>query len=175
VGVAYLYFNYQRQDEQKVETLFPCLLKQLAQKWTSFQGRPDCINVLYNAHKHKGTRPLFEEIAKAVHSMASLYSRVFIIIDALDEFKASERTEFLTRLFELQVQRRANILMTSRFISGLQEKFSDNIHTTLEVRASSEDVRRYLESHMNRLQPVEDSPLLQEEVKTRIIQLTDGM
>jgi Cdc6-like AAA superfamily ATPase len=176
VGIAYLYFNFRRKDEQKVESLFASLLKQLAQKWTSLRTLPDCVKALYDRYERKGTLPAFDEITTALQSVSALYSRVFIVIDALDEFQSSDRTKFLIEIFSLQVKSGANILMTSRFMPEISERFGDYIHITLEVRASSEDVRRYLEGHMNRLPAfVERNLQVREEIKTKIVQLTDGM
>jgi hypothetical protein len=46
----------------------------------------------------------------------------------------------------------------------------------LEIRASEEDVRRYLEGYMSRLPGfVVRSPELQEEIKANIVKAIDGM
>jgi hypothetical protein len=47
-----------------------------------------------------------------------MYSRVFIIVDALDECQLSEgcRTTFLTEIFNLQAKSRANIFEDYREI-----------------------------------------------------------
>ncbi|KAL1906533.1 hypothetical protein Sste5344_007701 [Sporothrix stenoceras] len=55
VGIAYLYCNYRRQNEQKADDLLTSLLKQLA----------------------------------TLQAVASLYSNVFIVVDALDECQLS--------------------------------------------------------------------------------------
>ena len=54
VGIAYLYCNYKRQAEQRIEIFIGSLIKQLV------QGRPDLlteIQLLYQDHRRKGTRP----------------------------------------------------------------------------------------------------------------------
>jgi hypothetical protein len=54
------------------------------------------------------------------------------------------------------------------------EKFKGSI--SLEIRASEEDVRRYLDSHLFRLPAfVSRRPDLQEEIKTGIVLLVKGM
>ena len=103
VGIAYLYCNFRRQHEQKVGDLVASLLKQLIQGRSSL---PDTIKSLYGSHKDKGTRLLFDEISKALQSVVALYSRVFIIIDALDECQVSHNCQktFLSELFNLQAK-----------------------------------------------------------------------
>jgi hypothetical protein len=173
IGIAYVYCNFRRQNEQKIDDLLASLLKQLAECQPSL---PDSVKDLYDLHKTKRTRPSLEEISRALHSMAAIYSRVFIVVDALDECQVSDgrRTRFLTEIFSLQDKTGANIFATSRFIPEIAEKLSGS--TSLEIRACSQDVRRYLEGHMFRLPGfVIRSPKLQEEIKTEIAQSVDGM
>src|SRR5271156_6365135 len=95
VGIAYLYCDFRRQDEQKAEDLLASLLKQLTQGLPSL---PDTVKSLYYKHTVYGTWPSLDEISRSLQSVAALYSRVFIIVDALDECRASDdsRARFLT-------------------------------------------------------------------------------
>jgi hypothetical protein len=105
-----------------------------------------------------------------------MYSRVFIIIDALDECQASDgcRTRFLAEVFRLQTKCNGNILVTSRFIPEIISKFDGS--ELLEIRASKEDIERYLEGHMRELLSfIERNPHLQGEIKTGISDAADGM
>lgn len=83
VGIAYIYCNFRRKDEQNAEGLLAALLKQLAQGRSSL---PDIVKSIYETHNANRTRPSFGEISKALKSVVTMYSRVFIIIDALDEY-----------------------------------------------------------------------------------------
>ncbi|OBT47113.1 hypothetical protein VE00_03058 [Pseudogymnoascus sp. WSF 3629] len=172
-GVAYLYCNFQRKDEQKAKDLLASLLKQLTQGRSSL---PDSVKSLYESHKDKRTRPSFDEISRALQSVAALYSRVFIIVDALDECQIADgcRDKFLTELFNLQAEASVRIFATSRFIPGIVEKFKESIN--LEIRASDQDVQRYLNGHISQLPGcVARSLELQEEVKAGILKAVDGM
>jgi hypothetical protein len=173
IGIAYIYFNFRRQEEQKAEELLANLLKQLAQCGSSL---PDSMESLYDKHKGKHTRPSINEISKAIQSLSAIYSRVFIIVDALDECQASNgcRARFLSEIFSLQEECGVNLLVTSRFIPDITERFKQAI--TLKIRASDEDVRRYIDGHMFRLPGfIVRSLELQEEVKTKIIESVQGM
>jgi Cdc6-like AAA superfamily ATPase len=173
IGIAYLYCNFRRQDEQKIDDLLASLLKQLAQDQSSLPGS---VKDLYDRHKEKRTRPSPDEISKALQSVAAMYTRVFIIVDALDECQASDgcRTRFLSELFNLQTKHRTNILATSRFIPEIVDRFKGSV--LLEVRASTEDVERYLEGYMEQLPSfVQRNRRLQEEIKTGISEAVNGM
>jgi hypothetical protein len=82
IGIAYLYCNFRRQDEQKAEELLASLVKQLAQSRSSL---PESVKSLHDKHKDERTRPSFDEISRALQSVAVTYSRVIIVVDALDE------------------------------------------------------------------------------------------
>ena len=173
IGIAYLYCNFRRQHEQKVEDLLASLLKQLTQGRSSL---PDIIKSLYDSHQNKRTRLSFDELSRALQLVGNMYTRVFFVIDALDECQASHncRKAFLSELFRLQAKCGANLFTTSRFIPEITENFQRSI--SLEIRASEHDVRRYLDGHMSYLPSfVGRSPDLYEEVKTEIVKVVDGM
>jgi Cdc6-like AAA superfamily ATPase len=149
IGIAYVYFNYKQNiDKQNVDNLLSSLLKQLSQERPSL---PDSVKALHDQHRNKRTRPSIDELSRALQSVAAMYSRVFIIIDALDECQASDgcRARFLSEIFTLQAKTGANLFATSRHISNIEKEFEGS--TLLEIRASEEDVRRYLDGHMLRL------------------------
>ncbi len=134
------------------------------------------MKALYNRHRDRRTRSLLDEILGFLQSVAVTYSRVFILVDALDECQISDgcRQRFLSGLFSLRVKCWVNLFVTSRPISSIEKEFKGD--TVLEIRASEEDVRTYLDGHMFRLPGfVVRSVELQQEIKTDIIKAVDGM
>ena len=176
VGIAYLYCDFRRQHEQKIEDLLANLLKQLAQQQASI---PDSVKTLYDDCRDKHKRPSHDEILSALHSVSTVYSRIFIIVDALDECQVTNgcRTKLLSGIFELQASQarvEVNIFSTSRYIPEIVERFKESI--SLEIRANDEDLQTYLAGHMEQLPPfVLSSPGLQNEVKATISHATNGM
>jgi hypothetical protein len=92
---AYLYCNFRRQHEQKLEDLITALLKQLVQRQSSLS---DSVKNLYQQHN----RPSLDEFLRDLHSVIANFSTVYIIIDALDECQIVEgcRATFLSTLFK---------------------------------------------------------------------------
>lgn len=173
IGVAYLYCNFRSQDEQKIDDLLASLLKQLAHGQSPLSRT---VKELYSRHEKKRSRPSWEEISKALQSAAKSYSRVFILVDALDECQAASgcQMRFLSEIFTLQEKCKVNIFATSRFIPEITRRFEGSV--ILKIRASVEDVRKYLEGHMFRLPNfVSCNAELREEIKVRIAQSVDGM
>ena len=173
VGIAYIYCNFLRQQEQKLEDLLASLLKQLVQQKRSM---PDIIKNLYKHHKDRRTRPSIEEVSKALYSIVADYSKTFIIIDALDECQVANgsRKKLLSEIFSLQTKIGISLFATSRFVPEIMKNFEDCV--SLEILASDEDVQRYIDGHILQLPSfVLRSPDLQEEIKTEITKAVKGM
>lgn len=173
VGIAYIYCNFRRQDEQKAEDLLANLLKQLVEGRNSL---PHSVKLLYDNHKALKTRPPIREVSNTLQSVAALYSRVFVIIDALDECQISDscREDFLSHIFDIQNQTRANIFATSRPLLDIREKFKGCL--TREIIASNEDVCRYIDGQMQKLPRfVSKKPDLQAQIISEISSAVDGM
>ncbi|KAK4679893.1 hypothetical protein QC764_208180 [Podospora pseudoanserina] len=173
IGIAYIYFNFQRQDKQKIDDLLASVLKQIAESQPSVPGS---VKDLFDKHKTKRTRPSLDETLRALQSMAATCSRVFIVVDALDECQTSEscRKRFLSELFNLQKMHGINIFATSRSITEIVDRFKTSI--SLEIRASTADVAQYLEGHISQLPSfVQQDRRLREEITAGISEAVDGM
>jgi len=173
IGIAYVYCNFRRKDDQKADDLLASLLKQLTQRGPSFLER---LRSLYYKHKGRRTRPSLDEISGTLQAVATTYSRVFVIIDALDECQSSDghRAKFLSELFDLQTKCGVSLFATSRYIAEITEKFEGSM--SLEIRASDQDVQRYVEGHLSLLPSfVERNAELQEDISTHIVRAVDGM
>jgi hypothetical protein len=120
VGIAYIYFNFKSKDERTMEHLAASLLKQLARSQMSL---PKSIQDLHDNHVYRKTRPTLQEIMDTIKCITLMYSRIFIVVDALD--KSSDcRRQFLSEIFSLQNSAKINILATSRPISDIQGEFA---------------------------------------------------
>lgn len=148
IGVAYLYFNFRRQDEQTLGNLLRSLLKQLVQEQPLV---PEVVRGLHNQYKNNPLQPPQDEIITALTSVTALYSSVFIVIDALDECPKHNdcRTRLLYEIFRLQSKTGAKLFATSRDIPDIRREFAGCL--SVEVRASDEDLQVYLNGNMPRL------------------------
>lgn len=170
VHIAYIYCNY-RQPQQP-EDLLLGLLKQLAQDQPSI---PDPVKYLHTRYKMSPRRPSVEEISKVLQAVTSLSTKVFIVVDGLDELREpSVRTSFLSQIFDLQTNTDVSFFATSRFIPEIYQIFEKSV--TLEIRARDGDVRRYLDDSMPKLPLfVRSSPDLEEDIQTEITKAVGGM
>lgn len=169
VGVAYVYCNYRRQNEQTVNHFMLSILKQLGEGISTL---PIAISELANKHTKRRTRPSLNEILVALQTVISMYERVFIIIDALDECSVAH--DLMSRIFELQMKGVLNLLVTSRDSPELAYMLKDS--DTIEIRATDEDVRKYIEGYFvqfSRL--VQRNSDLQTEITNKVSHAVSGM
>jgi Cdc6-like AAA superfamily ATPase len=173
IGIAYVYCNFQRKDEQKLNHLLASLLKQLVQSQPSL---PKSVKELYDRHYDQKTLPSLDDIIGTLRSVVSMYSWVFIIVDALDECQTDDgcRARLLSELFALQKTHETNLFVTSRPLPDIVSQFQNC--ESLEIRAIRNDVERYLEGHMDQLLSfVQGNRQLQTDIKTAISEAVDGM
>ena len=88
---------------------------------------PENVKRLYERHRGNRTRPSFNELSEALHSIIADYSKVFIIIDALDECQVSDgsRKRLLSEIFRVQAKTGANVFAISRFIPEIEKELED--------------------------------------------------
>ncbi|KAH7353153.1 hypothetical protein BKA66DRAFT_516228 [Pyrenochaeta sp. MPI-SDFR-AT-0127] len=173
IGVAYLYCNYKRREEQTTSSLLAAMLKQLV------QGQPTIampVLSLYDHHVVRRTRPSIDETLGAMQSVLANYRRVYVVIDALDECpdRDGTRNQLIRHCRSLQGKTDLRLMATSRHISDIEDKFKDM--PWLEVRASNADVKRYVAGQIDRLAKcVQRDTELQELVQNKIVEAVDGM
>lgn len=126
---------------------------------------PDGVMKLHKQCNGRKNLLRSEDISETLQLVAAMFSKVFVVIDALDECQTFDgsQAKFLAEIFKLQSNSATNIFATSR-PTHIPEPFRDK--TALEIHASEADVNRYLEKNMFRLPGfVNRSPGLQEELE----------
>jgi hypothetical protein len=172
-GLAYLFCNYKSQVDQSVHGLLSALLKQLAQSRTDNAAT---VTRLYDLHSKKKSRPSLDEIFTALQTVCSNYAGVHIVVDALDECTDQDgaRSRLVAKLRDLQAKTNMRLLFTSRFIPEITEKFLPD--PKLEVRASEEDVKRFVAGQIRRLPNcIRRDDELTRAVQSKICEAIDGM
>ncbi|KKO99476.1 hypothetical protein THAR02_08415 [Trichoderma harzianum] len=181
IGIAYLYLNFRRQSEQEPIHILSSILRQLSQMGSKVH---DSVQELYKEHKPKKeenqptsrippTPPSLGEIVKTLNKVIESYSRTYIIIDALDECTDSNlhRSTLMFEIFGLQTRLGVNLFFTSRLVPHIKEDFKSRECNTLEIRATDEDMRQYLDSNMSQLPAfIFQSTGLEERIKSSIIE-----
>ncbi|KAI2997586.1 hypothetical protein CBS147346_8690 [Aspergillus niger] len=173
VGLAYIYCNFRRHNEQSVDDVLASLIKQLCQRMLSL---PEDIKSLYAQHKKRQTRPKLDELSESLSVLLGHFSRIFIVVDALDEYSSRDEAlrRLLSELFRLQSNSTVSIFATSRHSPAIQSAFEGCLQQ--EISAAAEDVRAYLEGHISQLSRVVlRNDELQKEIVNAITKTVNGM
>ena len=172
-ATTYIYCDYKRQDEQTPINLTASIARQLLQHQVSI---PEQIMIIYHRHKSKSTRPSFEEVLEMLkHSIARL-TRVYLIVDALDELgnAGQVRQNFIGRLRLVQDLYHVNLMTTSRHIPSLAQDFQNSF--CMDIRASPGDIKKYVQGHISDLANcVKKDSGLQEAIANSIANVVEGM
>jgi hypothetical protein len=173
VGSAYLFCNYKSQVDQSVYGLLCALLKQVVQNRIDFAAP---VTALYDQYSPRQNRPSLNEIFTALLNVCSSYSRVYVVVDALDECsdQTGTRNQLIERLRDLQMKTNVRLLFTSRIIPEITEKF--RLDTTLEIQASEEDVEQFVAGQIPRLPScIRRNDELTRTVQSKIVEAVGGM
>jgi Cdc6-like AAA superfamily ATPase len=173
IAVSFVYCNYKAQDDQSTSQLLSALLKQLLYVQPKVETT---LMQTYEKCSREKVRPSTDDIMQVFLSVCSSYHRVYLIVDALDECSDSEgsRTLLIEKLRELQSKMDIRLLFTSRFIPEITQHFQSNVQ--LEIRASEEDVRRFVAGQIPRLPNcIKRDEGLKIDVQDRIVKAVDGM
>ena len=103
----------------------------------------DDIRRFYKDPVTKDTRPFikYSTLRTACHPL----SKLFVVVDALDECAKESTDEFLKELRDLGPKLR--LMITSRpNIMNITDYFQDAVH--LEIRARNDDIERYLKERL---------------------------
>lgn len=170
---TYIYCDYSKQHEQKHVDLIASILKQLLQHQVYV---PENVWKSYRRHTNSGTRPKAEEMYDLLQTSLSAFPQIYIVVDAVDELSVNDhvRQNLLSSLSLLQKAHSLNFLVTSRFIPHVTQELHEP--PCLIVRASDEDVRRYVRGHISDLANcVLKNSQLQNIIEDSIASAVDGM
>ncbi|KAJ5160570.1 uncharacterized protein N7482_007574 [Penicillium canariense] len=175
VHIAWIFCSYQPHQAQTTLDLLLSLLKQLALKGSSVAPH---IVKLYSQHNSQNTRPNQTEVQVELLKLAKDSDKVFIVMDALDEYcswNLEEMQQFLSAIFRLQQEANVSIFATSRFNSDITSLFPNSV--SKEIRAQQGDILTYVNNRMPRLllSNISGHTEVQEQVRRSIVKAADGM
>jgi hypothetical protein len=172
LGVACIYLSHKEANDQTPSKLLAALWRQLV------YGRDvgSIAKNLYARHQEKGTALSLKEVLEVLSSSLAEFSKVFVVVDAIDEYPDDQRWILLKHLAEL-MDSSMNLMVTSR-----PHVLADPalLHVQiLEIRAMPEDIRKYVDAQID-LSPrlpkhMQKKPQLRENIHKKIIDTVDGM
>ncbi|KAJ7488007.1 hypothetical protein FB451DRAFT_1025328, partial [Mycena latifolia] len=172
-GVAVIYLNHKENEIQSPSNLLASLWRQLVfRRVISME-----VQQLYEKHREPRTRPSLADFHRILSSIVAEYSKVFLIVDALDEYPEDNRKILLNNLSNLGPN--INLMLTSRPHINLSAAFNDSDTQTLKIRAKADDMGRYVIAQINKSEQLskhlEVHPGLREQVASLCVARSDGM
>ena len=114
IGVAYVYAHHLKRADRSIAMIAAITLRQLTQDRDSI---PEAVTNFFTRYADRGIGPSSEEITNALKLVISTYTKVYLVIDALDKCYESydnDASHFLLTLYQLQSTGRLHLLVTSR-------------------------------------------------------------
>ncbi|KAJ7762425.1 ankyrin repeat-containing domain protein [Mycena maculata] len=173
IGVAAIYLNHKETDTHSPSKLVASIWRQLVFR----KPIPSTLHKLYETHCEPRTRPSLDEDNVVLRSIISEYSKVFILVDALDEYPEHHRDVLLHHLSSLGPT--VNLMLTSRPHITIHHVMPNSRLESVEIRATEDDVRKYLNGQIVKSfrlsNHIRNSPGLQDVIEEKIVQRSDGM
>ncbi len=165
--VLSIFCDYQSANTQTVENVLRSLLKQRVQA----HGLSDSIAFLYDDN----TPLILDNLTKILAQELKSFDRVYIILDALDEFPENDGgQEKLVNVLR-GLGSNARLLVMSRDIPSIGSLFKTD--TWLDIWATDEDIKTYLKTKLSsgRLaRHIKGRGDLREEVLSGVTNKADG-
>ena len=169
VGIAYIYFDY--KQTWRIEQLLRSVLANLIRS-ASTTSLPRQLVELYEQYEQKKLEPKVNAISKLLASESCRFSKVFVVIDAIDEcLPDTIREDFFDALdlvgsmLRLMIVGRRNIDVLERYPLAKQ----------LMIQAEAEDMKKYLEQQIKSMKRYLDSNLTLQKIQDTIIKKAAGM
>ncbi|KAJ7591860.1 ankyrin repeat-containing domain protein [Mycena floridula] len=173
VGVAYIFCDYRQSSIQGAIDVIGSVLRQLL---INSKEIPGSLHSIHNCYKAVPPQPrTLHDFTTALEAQIQLYSRVYLVIDALDESSSETRDELIKTVRHLAKSGHLHVLVTSRQTIG--DKFVND--SQIHIWANDGDIRRYITQRIRdgkELQKVVNGDeALQDEIINKVTEKADGM
>lgn len=168
--VAHVYFDYQEQENQNIESTIASLLQQVV---SALPMVPTVVTALYQKFGKQKQSPTLHDLAHALSLSCREYDVVYMVIDALDECVSKCRAGFLNLLDDLRGY--AKLFVTSRpYPDDIREAFK--CAPQIEIKAQSHDIESYINERIRGSDMSDEiDDLFREDMVTRIVQSAQDM
>ena len=143
--LAYIYLSYKDTEKQSISNLLTSLICQLAFSEPVLSTE---LTASYESHRSGATRPTHAECTQLLEAVVRKCAKVFLIIDAFDEYPEENRGQLMEELQHLQPK--MNMLITSRHLPSIERQLSKAAR--LDVQARSDDILGYLRGRIGSLE-----------------------
>ena len=177
-AVAYFYIDYLEGNHGTLGRLTSSLLRQLLQQLRSL---PSSVVKAYEDFSYHGKKFTFDEACQALLDVATMFSRVYICIDALDELNEEEQ-QGLLKLIENLARTRIHVLISSRpriqldlFLYGNRDRVDWLYQLQISGSGQRSDIESFIRAKVESAGRLESQKELQAEIVREISTRAEGM
>ncbi|RFN48582.1 vegetative incompatibility protein het-e-1 [Fusarium flagelliforme] len=178
-AVAYFFCTYRQPLSQDPRSILSSLCMQLAlQNEDAFEILQEAHHELYDGYMN--TQPATESLVEVLQQLASCFTRVYIVVDGLDECgdHTEENTATFAQIAATQKDDAINMALLSRNEVVIRH-ITENDFKHIEIEARTDDVQLYVASELSqriitRKLRLKD-PALKDLIMTRLVEGAKGM
>ncbi|MCJ1307667.1 hypothetical protein MMC25_001315 [Agyrium rufum] len=142
VAIAYVYCDYKDPKTQNASEILSSVIRQLSEQQDTL---PPEVKTFRDKYLTKRRYPSDEDRLSLASTLSQLFTKTYILIDALDECPEASREMFY--LWARKLATSVRLLITSRANLQLQDRFPDL--NMIDIVAQPFDVQAYLESQID--------------------------
>ena len=184
-ALAYFYCDRNQADRQSPEQVMRSFVRQLSTPRDS-DMIPTCIDKCYSGKERPGfasSSLTFQECSALVRELVAMYTKVTLILDALDECDRSTRHDLVNEIDDL-VSRSAScvvkVFISSRPDRDIQHRFRVGPNVCIRATDNGEDIRKFIVHTIDNspqywLAMVTSTTGLREEIVNTLHKKADGM
>ncbi|KAK2759747.1 ankyrin repeat protein, partial [Colletotrichum kahawae] len=202
-GIASVYCDQDRKEPGAGDDAYYLLTNILKQLTEYLPSTSPALEFLYDMQDVSSVPDSISDICRTIERVAEEYSKIFVIVDAIDEIQAGPRgrMEFLSEMVKLQKACGLNIFITSRPIVNSTQRFLFLTSPPIEITdgflsvalddmnipqgfkgniqmsfcATDEDIRKLIQHEMPQLpNPIRKKPKLQKKLVDWVIGEVNG-
>ncbi|KAJ6494525.1 ankyrin repeat-containing domain protein [Mycena sanguinolenta] len=172
IGIACMYLNHKELGAHTPSNLLGALWRQLV--WG--KPIPESARAVFRHHKERDTKITLDEVQTVLISALAPYAKVYVVVDALDEYAEAQRGNLLRNLRSMGDS--VNVMITSRPHIEPHPTIFPHLKS-LEIRGTQEDMRHYITAQITTSDKLSKHARtrvqLRDEIESEILANVDGM
>ncbi|KAL2880136.1 hypothetical protein SGCOL_004521 [Colletotrichum sp. CLE4] len=178
VAVAFFYCDYKNNDSQKLLNILSTIAVQLGQQnQQAFRILEEYHGGLRSANG-LDAQPEPKELLDLITKVISVYEKVFIVVDGLDECGGNVAEVAKAIKLLLDASSSASITVFSRDEQEIRDEFADEF-ARIEIAAHTEDLDIYIRAEMAHRRQLRNlsiqNPQFAEEIRHQLVDGAQGM
>lgn len=146
-AIAFAYCNF--KEQYNPAAFVATFIKQIAR---SKEDLPAELEKLFDYHNRNARKPSYTELRQLFLEVSKHFNRVFVVLDALDEFDSRQRPDFIPFLRDIvkSTEGTIKLFITSRKEADIERSFADVPTIQIEATKVAADIESYVEAELER-------------------------